>query len=52
MELENQPIIFDFYRIALLCENIGPVVLAGLLSRFLKESDILIQKLSNTEANK
>lgn len=52
MELENQPIILDFYRIAQMCENLGPVVLAGLLSRFLKESDILIQKLSNPEVNK
>ena len=35
-----------------MCENLGPVVLAGLSSRFLQESVILIQKLSNPEVNK
>ena len=45
MELEDQTIIFGFYRIAGMCENLGPVVSAGLLNRFLKESDILTHKL-------
>ena len=35
-----------------MCENLGPVVSAGLLNRFLKESDILIHKLSSPEVNK
>lgn len=35
-----------------MCENLGPVVSAGILNQFLKESDILIHKLSNPEVNK
>ena len=35
-----------------MCENLGPVVSAGLLNRFLKESDILLHKLSNPAVNK
>lgn len=51
MELEDQPNIFNFDRIAEMRENLGPMVLAGLLNRFLKEGDALLQKLSNPEIN-
>jgi len=49
MQLEDYPNIFDFDRIAEMRESLGPVVLAGLLERFLKEGDRLLQKLSNLE---
>ena len=51
MELKYQPNIIDFNRISEMRKNLGPVVVAGLLNRFLKEGDILIQKLSNPEIN-